>query len=75
MFVGIKMRRNNGNIEERKKGKIGCSSRSYKMQNMYIRKEKVINKVQTQSIRIERPLKSMTLDFSFYRYGQYAQRG
>lgn len=46
MFVGIKMGRNNGKIEERKKEKIGCSSRSNKMQNMDIRKEKGINKVQ-----------------------------
>lgn len=46
MPVGIKKGRNNGKMEERKK--IDCSSRSYKMHNLCIRKEKGLHKVQRQ---------------------------
>lgn len=63
-------------MEDRKKEKMDSSSRSSKMYNMCIRKEKGINKVQKQeTFRTGRPLKSMMLASSFYRRGQYAWRG
>lgn len=48
MFAGIKKGRNNGKMEERKIEKTDCSSRSYKMHNLCIRKEKGLHKVQKQ---------------------------
>lgn len=47
--VGIKKGRNNGMMEERKREKkIDGSSRSYKMHNLCIRKEKSLHKLRKQ---------------------------
>ena len=72
MPVGIKKGRKSRKMEGRKKGKTDCPGRSCKMQNICIRTEKGINKVQQQIIR--EIFKSMILATSLHRHGPHTQR-
>ena len=60
-------------MEVRKKGKTDCPGRSYKMQNMCIRTEKGINKVQQQRV-LAKPLKYMILASSLHWHGPHTHR-
>lgn len=73
MPVGIKKGRKSGKMEGRKKGKTDCPGRSYKMQNICIRTEKGITKVQQQRV-LGKPFKSMILATSLHRHGSHTQR-
>ena len=51
------------------------TGRSYKMQNIRVRKEKGIDKVQKQRVLELGELKSMILASSLHRHGPHAQKG